>query len=448
MPHRPFLLAVLGLGALACSQAVAPNADTAAAQTAAYAQGFGPNPTLPEPRHTLLPTARTARPIGWAADQAPTAPAGFAVNRFAEGLGHPRWMHVLPNGDVLVAEASTEPTRGGGVEGAVQNHIQAHAGALAANANRITLLRDVDGDGRAEIRTTFLSGLNQPFGMALVGDALFIANTDAILRYRYTPGATQVNGPGERILALPYRAEGNGHWTRDLIASPDGRKLYVTVGSTSNVADNGLPAETRRANVLELNLDGSGERIYAAGLRNPNGLSWQPRSGQLWVAVNERDELGDELVPDYMTHLEDGAFYGWPFSYWGAHVDTRIPERDRRPDLVASARMPDYGLGAHTASLGLTFYTGETFPARYRGGAFIGQHGSWNRSEFAGYKVIFVPFGESGQPIGPPEDFLTGFLAPRDEAHGRPVGVAIDRGGALLVADDVGDIIWRVSPRR
>lgn len=411
-------------------------------------QGYGPNPALPPPQTGAgLPTVKIADAVGWPDGAAPAAPPDFVVTRYAEGLAHPRWMYRLPNGDVLVAEASTQPSRDGGLLGWARNQVQRSAGAIVESANRITLLRDGDGDGDVDATHVFLEGLNQPFGMALAGDRFYVANTDAVLRYRYTPGATRLEGPGERILQLPYNPANNGHWTRDLLLSRDGAKLYVTVGSVSNVPEDAeaLALEERRAAILEINLDGSGERIFASGLRNPNGLAWNPHSGALWVAVNERDGLGDDLVPDYMTSVQDGGFYGWPWFYFGDRRDERVPIPPNvrlRPGI-----MPDYALGAHTASLGLTFAEGETFPAPYRGGAFIGQHGSWNRSEFSGYKVVFVPFA-NGRPNGPPQDFLTGFLNADEEAQGRPVGVAWDRTGALLVADDVGNIVWRVAPAR
>ena len=320
--------------------------------------------------------------------------------------------------------------------------MQRHPGSLAGSADRITLLRDTDGDGDVDARTVFAENLNQPIGMALLDGYLYIANTDAVVRFAYTPGAVRLMGEGETVLELPYREGNNGHWTRTLAVSPDGTKLYVAVGSASNIGDDGMDVEEGRAAVWEFNPDGGGARVFASGLRNPVGMEFEPESGVLWVAVNERDMLGDNLVPDYMTSVRDGAFYGWPYSYFGQNVDARV--EPQRPDLVARALAPDYALGAHTASLGLHFYTGEALPA-YRGGVFIGQHGSWNRSVHAGYKVVFVPF-EAGAPAGEVQDFLTGFLNAQGQAQGRPVGVASDRTGALLVADDVGNIIWRVAP--
>jgi glucose/arabinose dehydrogenase len=353
-------------------------------------------------------------------------------------------LHVLPNGDVLVAEtnAPPKPESAKGIRNRIMQAVMDRAGAGVPSANRITLLRDADGDGVAEIRTTFLEGLNSPFGMALVGDRFYVANTDAVVRYTYEAGATRIASPGVKLVDLPAGPV-NHHWTKDLIASPDGARLFATAGSNSNVAERGMEAEVNRAAVLEVDPVTGALRVFASGLRNPNGLTWQPQSGELWVAVNERDEIGSDLVPDYMTSVKDGGFYGWPYSYWGQHVDVRV--KPQRPDLVARAIVPDYALGAHTASLGLAFYTGALFPPRYAGGAFIGQHGSWNRRPRSGYKVIFVPFAD-GRPAGPPEDVLTGFVSADGDAWGRPVGVAVDKAGALLVADDVGNVVWRVTP--
>jgi glucose/arabinose dehydrogenase len=411
--------------------------------TPAPDRGYGPDPQLPAPGAGLLPTVNVARAVGWPVGGAPSAPAGFVVSRYAEDVRHPRWLYLLPNGDVLVAQSATRPDAGGGVEGWVRRNMQRRGGAYAEDGvDRITLLRDSDGDGDVDSRHTFAEDLNQPFGMALLGDYIYVANTDAVLRFPYARDAVRVAGPSETILELPHRAEGNGHWTRSLAVSPDGSKLYVAVGSTSNIADNGMEVEEGRAAIWEFNPDGSGARIFASGLRNPVGMEFEPTGGALWVAVNERDMLGDNLVPDYMTSVRDGGFYGWPYSYFGQHVDARV--EPQRPDLVATAIQPDYALGAHTASLGLHFYTGAALPARYRNGVFVGQHGSWNRRQPAGYKVVFVPFAE-GRPSGEVEDFLTGFLNARGEAQGRPVGVATDRTGAILVADDAGDIVWRVA---
>jgi glucose/arabinose dehydrogenase len=406
--------------------------------------GFGPAPVLPAPDASVIPTVNIAPATGWPANERPRAADGFTVSAFATGLDHPRWLLVLPNGDVLVAESNAPPRPEDrrGFKGWVMGLMMKRAGGGVPNADRITLLRDADGDGAAELRTVFVQGLHSPFGMALVRNDLYVANTDAIIRFTYQSGQTEIQGAGVKVADLPAGPI-NHHWTKNIIASDDGSRLYATVGSNSNVAENGVENEERRAAILEIDPSTGQTRIFASGLRNPNGLAWQPDSGELWTAVNERDELGDDLVPDYMTSVQDGGFYGWPYSYFGQHVDERI--RPSRPDLVAKAIVPDYALGAHTASLGLTFYTSELFPERYRSGAFVGQHGSWNRRTPSGYRVIFVPFA-SGKPSGPPEDILTGFLNDDGKARGRPVGVVVDRGGALLVADDVGNCIWRVTP--
>ncbi|MDY0066723.1 MAG: sorbosone dehydrogenase family protein [Steroidobacteraceae bacterium] len=404
---------------------------------------YGPNPELPEPRISLIPTVNIAPAVGWPEERTPHAAEGFQVNAFAAGLDHPRWLYTLPNGDLLVAEtnAPRRPEAEAGVRGWLTGVIMKRAGAATPSANRITLLRDADDDGRAETRTVFLENLNSPFGMTLIGEDLYVANTDALMRFRRQPGATQISGPGEKVADLPAGPL-NWHWTKNVIASQDGARLYVTVGSNSNNAERGLDKEERRAAILEIDARDGTTRVFASGLRNPNGLAWQPDSGELWTTVNERDELGDDLAPDYMTAVRDGGFYGWPYSYFGQNVDERM--RPQRPDLVAKAIAPDYALGAHTASMGLAFYTAAQFAQRYRSGAFIAQHGSWNRSELVGYKVIFVPFRE-GRPAGLPEDILTGFINEHGEAFGRPVGVVVDGRGALLVADDVGNVVWRVS---
>lgn len=405
--------------------------------------GYGADPQLPAPQSNVLPTVNTADAIGWAEGAAPTAQEGFTVTRFAENLDHPRWLYLLPNGDVLVAESSTRPQEGGGIMGWIRNQIQRSAGALNESADRITLLRDSDGDGNVDARHVFAENLNQPFGIVLVGEHLYVGNTDAVVRFRYTPNSVRAPGQPETVLELPYRDGDNGHWTRNIVANADGTKLYVSVGSSSNIADYGMEAEEGRAAIWEMNPDGTQVRIFASGLRNPVGMSWEPTTNALWTVVNERDMLGDNLVPDYMTHVEAGAFYGWPYYYWGDH-------RDERVEIPANVRLqaptaPDFALGAHTASLGLHFYTGTVLPEQYRGGAFIGQHGSWNRSELVGYRVAYVPFA-NGRPSGEVQDFLTGFLNASNQAQGRPVGVATDRTGALLVADDAGNIIWRVAP--
>jgi glucose/arabinose dehydrogenase len=412
--------------------------------TLPIAAGDGPSPTLPAPNQTLLPTMKVSTAKGWAAGATPVAAPELKVAAFAQGLDHPRWLYVLPNGDVLVAEtnAPPKPDDSKGIKGWVAGLIMGKAGATVPSPNRITLLRDKDGDGVAETRTVFLKGLNSPFGMTLVGNELYVADSDEVLRFAYVPGATSITTPGTRLADLPA-GRINHHWTKNVIASPDGSKLYATVGSNSNVGDNGMAAEAGRAAIWEIDRASGAHRIFASGIRNPNGLAWNKASGALWAAVNERDEIGSDLVPDYMTSVRDGGFYGWPYSYYGQHVDVRV--KPQRPDLVASAIKPDYALGPHTASLGLAFSDGaRLLPAAFAQGAFIGQHGSWNRSPQSGYKVLFVPFA-GAQPSGAPVEVLTGFLAPNGDAQGRPVGVAIDSKGALLVADDVGNKVWRVT---
>jgi glucose/arabinose dehydrogenase len=436
---RNNLLLAICIGALVLPLAACNGQDTVSAK-----QTFGPSPTLPPPQHSWLPTVHIATATGWPAGGKPTAARGMAVNAFATGLDHPRTVYVLPNGDVLVAETNAPPkpddTRG--IKGWITKMIMQRAGGGTTSANRITLLRDADGDGVAETSSVFIEGLNSPFGMALVGDDFYVADSDAIMKFPYHSGDSRIGAPGVKLADLPAGTI-NHHWTKDLAASPDGTKLYATVGSNSNVGENGIEAETNRAAVLEVDRASGKWRVFASGLRNPNGPSWQPQSGALWVVVNERDELGNNLVPDYMTSVRDGGFYGWPYSYFGQHVDDRVSPQ--RPDLVAKAIVPDYALGAHTASLGLTFNTGSLFPPEMANGAFVGQHGSWNRKPYAGYKVIFVPFVD-GKPSGEPRDILTGFLNDQGEAQGRPVGVRIDKQGALLVADDVGNAVWRVTP--
>jgi len=443
--RRPFSIrqVVLAVGVAGLALPLAACNDQ---ETADVGRTFGANPTLVAPEKSLMPTVNVAKAIGWAAGGKPHAAGGMAVNAFADGLDHPRTLYVLPNGDVLVAEtnAPSRPDEERGVMGWITRMVMSRAGAYTTSANRITLLRDADGNGVAETRSTFLEGLNSPFGMALVGNDFYVANSDAIVKFPYRTGDTRITAPGVKLVDLPAGPL-NHHWTKDLVASRDGLKLYATVGSNSNVGDKGMAVEENRAAVLEVDRVTGKWRVFASGLRNPNGPAWQPQSGALWVVVNERDELGNDLVPDYMTSVKDGGFYGWPYSYYGQHVDARVDPQ--RPDLVAKAIAPDYALGAHTASLGLAFNTGTLFAQEMANGAFIGQHGSWNRKPLAGYKVIFVPF-EGGKPSGQPRDILTGFLNADGEAHGRPVGVAIDKSGALLVADDVGNTIWRVTPAR
>ncbi len=406
--------------------------------------GIGPDPTLPEPNETLIPTVEIAPAVGWPEGGKPVPAEGLAVNALATGLDHPRWLHVLPNGDVLVAETNAPPRQEAesGIKGWLTGLVLGRAGAAVPSANRITLLRDSDRDGTAETRTIFLDDLNSPFGMALIGEDFYVANTDAILRFPYEEGDTAISAEGETIADLPAGSL-NHHWTKNLIASPDGKRLYATIGSNSNAGENGLDREYRRAAILEIDLATRQVRVFASGLRNPVGMAWEQETGALWTAVNERDELGSDLVPDYMTAVKEGGFYGWPYSYYGQHVDSRV--QPQKPELVAEAIVPDYALGSHTASLGLAFSEGTLLPEHLRNGAFIGQHGSWNRDPPVGYKVIFVPFRD-GRPDGLPVDVLTGFLSADGDAFGRPVGVVIDRTGALLVADDVGNVVWRVAP--
>jgi glucose/arabinose dehydrogenase len=405
---------------------------------------MGPAPTLEAPKSSLLPALKIAEAKRWTEGKTPVAAQGLAVKAFASGLDHPRWLHVLPNGDVLVAEtnAPERPDEGGGIVGYFQEQAMKKAGAVTKTANRITLLRDQDGDGVAETKTVFLSGLNSPFGMALASGRLYVANTDAVVSVPYADGATEISAAPETLTNLPAGTR-NHHWTKSLIASKDGSKLYATVGSNSNIAENGLPAEEGRAAIWEIDRATGEKRLFATGLRNPNGMGWEPVSGALWTAVNERDELGANLVPDYITSVKDGAFYGWPWSYFGQTVDTRV--KPTNTEMVAKAIAPDYAVGAHTASLGLTFAEGAKLGSEFSSGAFIGQHGSWNRDPFSGYKVIYVPFA-GGKPAGQAVDVLAGFIdAKKEVAFGRPVGVAIGKDGSLLVADDVGNTIWRVS---
>jgi len=427
------LVIVLAGGLAACG-------ETARLQVS---DGTGPSPKLPEPNKTLIPTVNIAPAIGWPDGAKPIAATGTQVAAFAEGLDHPRWLYVLPNGDVLVAEtnAPAKPDDGKGVRGWVMGKVMGRAGAKVPSPNRITLLRDKDHDGIAETRTVFLENLNSPFGMTLVGNDLYVADTDRLLRFHYENGETAIKSQPMKVIDLPGGTL-NHHWTKNVIASKDGSKLYVTVGSNSNIGENGMDQEEGRAAIWEVDRATGNHRIFASGIRNPNGLAWEPRSGALWTAVNERDEIGSDLVPDYITSVKDGGFYGWPYSYYGQHVDVRV--QPQNPDLVAKAIAPDYAVGPHTASLGLTFAEGNKLPAQFKEGAFIGQHGSWNRKPHSGYKVIFVPFS-AGKPSGPPVDVLTGFLSKEEKAMGRPVGVVIDQQGDLLVADDVGNKVWRVS---
>ena len=436
MLNRPLRPLALGAALVLAACSAGGSADPLA--------GFGPDPKLPPPSRSAVPQVAIAKPVGWAANETPRAPEGFEVTRFAGALAHPRWLLVLPNGDVLVAESSSEKKGKPGFRDRVANLLMGQAGALQRTSpNRITLLRDADGDGLAELQTPFAENIRRPFGMTLVGDSLYVAQDDGIVRLPYTSGDTKASGPPERIFDLP--AGRNHHWTKNVFASPDGKTLYATVGSNSNIGENGMDEEEGRAAIWVIDPAAKTGRVFASGLRNPNGLDFEPVTGALWTTVNERDELGPDLVPDYMTSVRDGGFYGWPYSYFGQNVDARV--QPQRPDLVAKALKPDYALGAHTASLGLAFYRADAFPAKYKGGAFVGQHGSWNRKPLNGYRVVFVPFA-GGKPAGPPEVFLYGFLTADGKTRGRPVGVAVDSRGALLVADDSGKAIWRVAPRR
>lgn len=435
---RLMLLApLLGVAFSACGEVATLPVDA----------GTGPQPTLPSPQSSLIPTVNIAPAIGWTAGKMPLAAAGTQVQAFARDLDHPRWLYVLPNGDVLVAEtnAPSKPDDGKGIKGWVMGLFMKNAGATVPSANRITLLRDTNGDGVADVRSVLLEGLHSPFGMALVGNTLFVANSDAVLKFPYHAGDTHISVAGVFLVALPAGPI-NHHWTKNILASVDGRKLYVTVGSNSNVAERGMAVEAERAAIWEVDISSGKHRVFASGLRNPNGMAWEPTQKTLWTVVNERDELGSDLVPDYLSSVRDGGFYGWPYSYYGQHIDSRV--NPQNPQLVARVLVPDYALGPHTASLGLAFSGGTRgLPSRFAHGMFIGQHGSWNRRPHSGYKVIFVPF-EHGKPTaGLPLDVLTGFLSDTGDAYGRPVGVVLDQQGALLVADDVGNVIWRVSAK-
>jgi glucose/arabinose dehydrogenase len=407
-----------------------------------YPAGWGPNPILPAPERSLIPTINVAKADPWPKGTHPTPAPGLAATAYASGLDHPRWLYVLPNGDVLVAESNKpgNAPKEGGIRAKVQKLAQKEAGAGVASPDKIILLRGFKPDGTADTKVTFMQGLTSPFGMALVGNELYVANADSLWKFPYKTGATSITAQGTKVLDLPSGI--NHHWTKNVVASPDGKKLYITVGSNSNVAENGMDAEQGRAAIWEYDLASGKAHIYASGLRNPNGMDFQPQTKALWVAVNERDELGNDLVPDYMTAVKEGAFYGWPYSYYGPHVDSRV--KPQNPALVAKAIPPDYALGAHTASLGLAFYRGDLMP-QYKNGALIGQHGSWNRKPYAGYELVFVPF-TNGKPSGPPQVVLTGFLGKDGHAYGRPVGVAVDKTGAILLADDVGNIVWRITP--
>ncbi|MBO9652242.1 MAG: sorbosone dehydrogenase family protein [Variovorax sp.] len=410
--------------------------------------GIGQTPELPPPVKTMIPTINIAPAVGWADAAGPTAPEGFVVTAFARGLDHPRMVYTLPNGDVLVVESNRPPKPESGeskglmakVRDKAMDIVQKRAGAGVPSADRITLLRDTDGDGVADVRKVFIDKLSSPFGVVLVGKELFIANAEALVRMPYADGDTGASAAPVKVTDLP--AGINHHWTKHVVANRDGTKLYVTVGSNSNVGENGLRVEEGRASVWEVDPKTGQKRLFASGLRNPVAVDWEPSTQALWAVVNERDELGSDLVPDYLTSVEDGAFYGWPWSYYGNHVDTRV--EPQRPDMVAKAVVPDYALGSHRAPLGIAFSSPRGMPPQFANGAFIGEHGSWNRKPMAGYKVVFVPF-DNGRPSGQPVDFLTGFLSADEKAQGRPVGVALDKSGALLVADDVGNAVWRVA---
>lgn len=431
---RPTLLMVLSLGLSACGETA----------THSVADGTGPDPKLPPPNETLIPTVNVAEIKEWPQGAMPVPAQGLMVTEFARDLVHPRWLLVLPNGDVLVAESDgpDRPEQRNGIRGWIMSKMMEKAGSGTPSADRITLLRDADGDGVAEMKAPFIENLHSPFGMALVGDSLYVANTDALVRFPYQEGQTRIDAAPEKIVDLPGGPL-NHHWTKNVIASPDGQRLYVTVGSNSNVGENGLEKEEGRAAIWEVDPAGKTQRLFAWGLRNPNGLDWEPTTGQLWTVVNERDEIGSDLVPDYMTSVQDGGFYGWPYSYFGQIVDERV--EPKRPDLVAKAIKPDYALGPHTASLGLTFAKeGQQLGPAFAEGVFIGQHGSWNRKPPSGYKVIFIPF-QGGMPQGMPVDVLSGFLDEEGNARGRPVDVRIDSRGGLLVTDDAGNRVWRVT---
>ncbi len=428
-------LCLLPLGACGSGQTIDPNSQ------------YGANPFLPAPHEQLVADVGVFETVGWQRGETPTVPTGFRIAAVAQGLSNPRNVLALSNGDVLIVESRNEggepvqrpkdPIRDWIMARA---HSQTKSGQTPKPSNRITLVRDANDDGRPELRTVLVDHLHAPFGIAVLDGFLYVANTDAIMRYPFSPGETRITAPGVKLVDLPAGAI-NHHWTKSLAASPDGSRLFVSVGSNSNAMERGADAERDRAAIHEVDPQTGLMKTFATGLRNPNGLTFYPGSNTLWTVVNERDELGPNLVPDYMTSVRPGGFYGWPYSYYGQHVDPRV--RPQRADLVARAIRPDYALSSHVAALGLTFYTGASFPARFRGGAFVGEHGSWNRTDPHGYKVAFIGF-RGGRPVGIPQDFMTGFLKD-GKAHGRPVGVTIDRTGALLVADDVGNTVWRVS---
>jgi glucose/arabinose dehydrogenase len=437
------VFAVRGVSVMLTVATIALVSSCGSSASLPISAGIGPTPALPDPQHSLIPTVNVAAVNRWPAGTRPQTASGLAVAAFADSLNHPRWLYVLPNGDVLVAEtnAPARPDDAKGIKGWFVKRFQKKGGGAVPSPDRITLLRDINGDGVADQRFVLLKQLYSPFGMTLVKGQLIVANSDALVRYPYRDGDTSITAPGVTITALPAGTI-NHHWTKNVIASSDGATLYVAVGSNSNAGEHGIAAEAERASIWAVNATSGSHRIFAAGLRNPVGMAFEPTTKALWTAVNERDEIGGDLVPDYMTAVRDGAFYGWPYSYFGNHVDARV--KPERPDLVASAVVPDYALGAHTASLGLTWSGGSAMPSTFRDGMFVGQHGSWNRKPRSGYAVIFVPFVD-GKPAGQPVDVLTEFVSTDNMARGRPVGVAMDVHGALLVADDVGNVIWRVQ---
>ncbi len=440
MPDRTIRLAVLGLFILSVLVGGYLYLTGGGARLS-IADVTGSRPTLAGPDRRFVPVVKVPKAVGWTGNATPVAATGLTVKAFAQGLDHPRWMLVLPNGDVLVAESNGPRSKAsGGIRGWFERKFMQRAGAGGVSADHITLLRDTNGDGVADFRSVLVAGLNAPFGMALVGDQLYVADNDALLRFPFKPGENRIDAKPEKIVALPA----GGHWTRSLVPNADGTRLYVGVGSASNIAEGGLEAETNRAAVLEVDIKSKDFRVYATGLRNPVGMAWEPENKDLWVVVNERDELGSDLVPDYLTLVEFGGNYGWPWYYWGGNVDPRVPEPDQ--DIRQYINRPDYALGPHVAALGLTFAAGAKLGPAFANGAFIGLHGSWNRRPLSGYKVIFVPFAK-GRPKGMPVDVLRGFLNADEQARGRPVGVVIDSKGALLVADDVGNRIWRVTTK-
>jgi glucose/arabinose dehydrogenase len=405
---------------------------------------FGAKPALPEPKNYLLPPMKVARAGSWSEGQTPTVPAGLRIEALATGLVHPRSVYPLPNGDVLIVESSGPPAPVNRPKDLIMGLVQKFGGAGVKGGNRITLVRPAGSDGTPAMRTVFIDHLKSPFGVALVGNDLYVANTDALMRYPYVTGETQISEPGTKLVDLPGGPIDH-HWTKSLLASADGSKLYVGVGSNSNITENGMPAEMNRAAIWEVDRASGAMRIFASGLRNPNSMQWEPQSNKMWVVVNERDEIGPNLVPDYLTSVQENGFYGWPYSYFGTHVDERV--KPQRPDLVAKAIVPDYALSSHVAPLGLAFNTGAGLTEAFRGGAFVGEHGSWDRSPMNGYKVVFVRF-EGGHPVGSPQDVVTGFLSGEDHTNGRPVGLAIDLSGGLLIADDLGNVVWKVSAER